>query len=504
VRPLATIAAALLVLLGSAIAPAPTAAQRVERVGSGAASVDERLDEVLAGRYLLVARDTTFGAADTVPGPVLVLGATLIVEGVVAGDLVAVDSEVYLRPTARIVGDAVNIGGGLYRSEHAVVQGLRIDRPEAPYRVIRTQDVLRIEAAPGRRAIELDGVSGFRVPTYDRVSGLTLRWGAAYLPPHVSGFQPRVHGDVAYRSERGSWGGGLDLSLERTGTVIVLGARDVTVTNEDWIRDPLRNSLSFLFTGRDYRDYYGARQLFLELRRRSARGSLAWDARLRAQIEDARPLRADDPWTVFHDSIRPNLPADEGRISSLIATGSGEWAGTLATVAAGAAVELAGAAAAGDFTFGRFAAWTDLAMAALANHGLELRLHFRGPLPGTDALPRQRWTFLGGSGTFPAFGIASFRGDRLAFVKTTYIIPLGRRFDVPLLGQPALEVLHVAGMAWTEAVSRDLEQNVGVRIRFPFVTARLATDPTEPVDAARFDLGLTLPHAGRRPWEPVR
>src|SRR5690606_42034684 len=160
-----------------------------------------------------------------------------------------------------------------------------------------------------------------------RVSGLTLRWGAAYLPPHVSGFQPRVHGDVAYRSERGSWGGGLDFSLERAGTAIVLGARDITVTNEDWIRDSLRNSLSFLFTGRDYRDYYGARQLFLELRRRSARGSLAWDARLRAQIEDARPLRAGDPWTVFPASIRPHLPADAGRISSPIATGSREWAG---------------------------------------------------------------------------------------------------------------------------------------------------------------------------------
>jgi len=504
VRTIATTAAAILALLGSGIAPAPAAAQRVERVGSGAASVDERLDAVLAGRYLLVARDTTFAATDTVPGPVLVLGATLIVEGVVAGDLIAVDSDVYLRPTARVIGDAVNIGGGLYRAEYAGIQGLRIDRPEAPYRVVRAEDALRIEAAPGRRAIELDGVSGFHAPTYDRVSGLTLRWGAAYLPPHVSGFQPRVHGEAAYRSERGSWGGGLDLSLERAGTSIVLGARDVTVTNEGWIRDPLRNSLSYLFTGRDYRDYYGARQLFLELRRRSSRGALAWDARLRAQIEDARPLRAGDPWTVFHDSIRPNLPADEGRISSLIATGSGEWAGTLATVAAGATVELAGAAAAGDFTFGRFAAWTEVAMAALANHGLELRLHFRGPLPGTEALPRQRWTFLGGSGTFPAFGIASFRGDRLAFVETTYIIPLGPRFDVPLLGQPDLEVLHVAGMAWTEATSRDLEQNVAVRIRFPFVTVRLATDPTEPVDAARFDLGLTLPHAGRRPWEPVR
>ena len=503
-RRLTTTAVALLVLLGFADAPAPVSGQRVERVGVGSPSVDARLDAALAGRYLLVARDTTFGATDTVPGPVVVLGATLIVEGVVAGDLIAVDSEVYLRPTARIVGDAINVGGGLYRSEHAVIQGIRIDRPEERYRVIRSPDTLRIVAAPGRHDIELDGVSGFHAPTYDRVSGLTLGWGAAYRPPHLADFEPRVHGEVVYRSERGSWGGGLDLWLQRAGTAIVVGARDVTLTNEDWIRDPLRNSLSFFFTGRDYRDYYGARQLYLELRRRSVRGPLALAARLRGQIEDARALRADDPWTVYLDSIRPNLPADEGRISSLIATGSGEWAGTLATVAAGATVELAGAAAAGDFTFGRFAAWADVAMAALANHGLELRLHFRGPLPGTESLPRQRWTFLGGTGTFPAFGIATFRGDRLAFIETTYIIPLGPRFDVPFLGRPDLEVWHAAGMAWTEAQDRGLEQNVAVQLRFPFVTARLATDPTAPVDAARLDLGLTLPHAGRRPWELVR
>lgn len=503
-KTLATAAAGLLLLLAPAAAARVAAQQVVERTGSGAPSVDERLDDVLAGRYLLVTRDTTFAAADTAPGPVLVLAATLIVEGVVAGDLIAVDSDVYLRPTARIVGDAVNIGGGLYRSEQAVVQGLTIDRPEAPYRIVRGPDALRIEAVPQRRAIELDGLSGFHTPTYDRVDGLGVRWGATYLPPHFGGFQPRIHGQVGYRSERGSWGGELDVALERTGTVIAVGARDVTLTNEGWIRDPLRNSLSFLFTGHDYRDYYGARQLFAELRRRSARGAFAWDARLRAQIEDAKPLRAGDPWTVFDDSIRPNLPADEGRISSLIAAGTGEWAGSLATAAVGIAVELAGAAAAGDFSFGRIDAWTDLAMAALANHGLTLRLHFRGPLPGTGSLPRQRWTFLGGAGTFPAFGIASFRGDRLAFVHTTYIIPLGPRFDIPILGQPDLEAFHVAGMAWTEADRRDLEQNVGLRLRFPFVTARLATDPTDPLDAARLDLGLTLPHARRRPWEPVR
>src|SRR5690606_6927740 len=56
VKILATTATAVLLLLASAAA-APVAAQRVERTGAGAPSVDERLDEVLAGRHLLVTRD---------------------------------------------------------------------------------------------------------------------------------------------------------------------------------------------------------------------------------------------------------------------------------------------------------------------------------------------------------------------------------------------------------------------------------------------------------------
>jgi len=155
VRALVTTAAALLVaLLGSAIAPAPGAAQRVERVGSGAASVDARLDDLLAGRYLLVARDTTFAATDTVPGPVLVLGARLIVEGVVAGDLIVVDGEAYLRPTARVIGDAVNIGGGSVYSSSPMSSTDRI-RPLHPARqparsAIRHSPLCRICRKIGR------------------------------------------------------------------------------------------------------------------------------------------------------------------------------------------------------------------------------------------------------------------------------------------------------------------------------------------------------------------
>jgi len=55
-------------------------------------------------------------------------------------------------------------------------------------------------------------------------------------------------------------------------------------------------------------------------------------------------------------------------------------------------------------------------MKAIANHTLEIEANFRGPLPGTETLPLQRWTFVGGSGTLYTFDIAEFRGDRLAFV----------------------------------------------------------------------------------------
>ncbi|HEX7090232.1 MAG TPA: hypothetical protein VF192_08850 [Longimicrobiales bacterium] len=500
-----TLAAAVpaLALLLLALVAAPAAAQRVERRGVGAPSIDERLDALLSGPYELVTRDTTLGAGETSGGSVLVLGATLTVEGVVAGDLVAVQGNVFLRPTARVLGDVVNVGGGLYRSEAATIQGILIDRPEAPYRVVREGDVLYIEPAPVRQAFDLDGLGGWHAPQYDRVNGLSVGWGATYLPSWLPGFEPRLHGEVIYRSERGAWDGGADFSLGREGTTLTLGARQATLTNEGWIRDPVRNSLSYLFAGRDYRDYYGARQLFVELRRRS-RGALTWDARLRAQIEDAEPLRADDPWALILDSVRPNLPADEGRIASLLAVGAGEWAGEFSAGEAGLELELAGAAAGGDFSFGRFHAWTEWAIAALANHGLEIRAHFRGPLPGTDALPRQRWSFVGGSGTLPAAGIAAFRGDRLVFVETTYIIPLGPRFAVPVLGEPDLELIHAAGKAWPEGGRSELEQNVGVRLRLSVLSARLVTDPGDALDEVEFDLGLSLPRTRRRPWEPRR
>jgi hypothetical protein len=153
----------------------------------------------------------------------------------------------------------------------------------------------------------------------------------------------------------------------------------------------------------------------------------------------------------------------------------------------------------GEHAFSRYLVSADWAMAGFANHTLRLQPHFQGPLPGTESLPRQRWSFVGGSGTLYTFDVAEFRGDRVAFVETRYSIPLDP-IRIRFIGSPDLEVLHLVGMAWTAEERRDLEQNVGLRLRFPLVNARVITNPRAWVDDLKFSVGVNLPRRSW-PWE---
>jgi hypothetical protein len=488
---------------------------RIERAGRGEPALDRALERILrSGNYLLIARDTVLARGDTVPRSVLVLGATVAVEGSIIGDLVAVASSVYLRPSAYVAGDVVSSGGGLYRSELALIGGARVEAPDADYRVVREPGTIRIVAVPpGGDGLVLDGVGGFHAPTYDRVDGASIQWGATYHLPLWRGWvEPRVHGLVGYRSERGALTGGLELTLERGPNTLALGAEETTVTNEEWIRDDLDNSLAFFFRGKDYRNYYEATRWYVELGRRwppkprasgDTRGRWRWRTAARAQLEDARSLARGHPWTLFgpdSGQFRLNPPIDDGRIASLVLDGRGEWRGSSSVFEGGAEVELAGAVAGGDFTFGRYLLWGEWAMQALADHTLEVEWRFMGPLPGTGSLPRQRWSFVGGSGTLYTFDIGQFLGDRLVFAKSEYTIPLGSRFRLPIVGPPDLKLMHVVGMAWSRDTERSLEQNVAVRLQYFGPYARVATNPVRPLDDVELSVGISLP--GRPyPWE---
>ncbi|MGH7504501.1 MAG: hypothetical protein ACRELX_02575, partial [Longimicrobiales bacterium] len=420
------------------------AAQRVEVAGRGDIEWDVRLREMVrSDAYVVFTHDTLIARGDTVPASVLAPGVTVRLEGVITGDLVGIDANLFLRPHGRVRGNVVNVAGGFYPSELAVVEGSVTDEPNAPYDVERRGDVLRIVGTESRSLLQLEGFRGIQPPSYDRVDGVSLAFGGRYLLPRLGLLEPFVGARATYHSQRGNFGGRGEVGVRRRGTELAFGAERHTVTNEEWIRGDVLNSLSFLWKGKDHRNYHETDCFYAELRRSLERGTRTTTATLALQAEDARPLVASDPWTVLEpDSIRFNPPISAGRISSAVLRLASEW--ELESSAAELMLELEGATETlgGDFGFGRFLFIAEYAMRALANHTLEVEGYFQGPLPGTDSLPRQRWSFVGGSGTLYTYELGRFPGDRVAFVETEYSIPLPELLDAPFIGRPNFDVLH--------------------------------------------------------------
>lgn len=487
---------------GQGSTASPGARESVTRVGRGDPELDRRLDELLrTGDYLLITRDTLIGRTDVVPSSLLVLGATLILEGTVRGDLVEVAANVFVRPSARIDGDLVNLAGGLYPSALAQVGGAMIDRPLAPYRLVRRGDVWIIEGIRRVDHFVLDGFKGFHVPTYQRVDALGIRWGASYISSPDSLAQTRLHGWTGYMSGRGALEGGAELSRRLKATTLSLGAAEETATPDRWIQDDLDNSFYFLQAGNDYRNYYLTRRAYLQAVSRFGRGDRRIDFSLRGQIESDRSMRTITTWTIIGgDHSRPNPPIDEGTITGVALRATGIWVGQKLAWEGWGSFETAGQILGGDFAFNRAVIFGIFGMDALANHALFVRWYFQGPVLGSSNLPRQRWSILGGNGTLPPYDIGDFRGDRVAFVESRYVIPLPRSWALPILGRPDLEFAYGIGNAWTEGMDSDLIQSLEARVRFSLLYFYLTTDPLHPSDRFKASIGLSLPYGNRYPW----
>lgn len=491
---LAAAAAAALVAWAPALC-----AQQVDVRGRGDPDNDAFLRSFVArGDYHLIARDTLIARTDTVRGNALVLRGTLRLDGVVAGDLVIVDANVFMRPSARVLGTVHNVGGGLYPSELAVVEGSTRSEPNAAYIVEERGGRYIILGTTRPSLFVRPGLYGFGVPSYDRVDGVALSYSAGLLLPRVERIEPILRGRVDYRSQRGAFTGGVELGLPRGGTEFVAGAERTTLTNEAWIREALENSVSFLFLGKDNRDYYEADRGYVELRRQLESGTRTTSAYLRAQVEEARTLSAGSPWTLFGSPRQDNTGVDDGRISSLLAGAELDWEHPLHVVGVTARAEAAGRTLRGEHAFGAYVLDLDWALSALADHTLRTQLHAQGPLPGTDSLPRQRWSFVGGSGTLPTFPFAEFRGDRVILVETRYSIPVPQ-LRLRLLGTPELDLLHIAGMAWSSDDRRALEQNFGFRFRYSVANVRILTNPAAFWDERKISFGLNVPRRAY-PW----
>jgi hypothetical protein len=175
----ARVACIITVPAGGVAGQQPEPPPRVELRGRGDADNDAFIRRTLRDpRLIVIARDTVIGHADTIPGTALVVGATARIDGVVAGDLVAVDANVFLRPTAHVQGSVRNIAGGFYPSDLATIDGTTTSDPTAAYFVRPRDDGLFIiQGITRQRIVVFSGFYGLQPPAYDRVDGVTVTSG---------------------------------------------------------------------------------------------------------------------------------------------------------------------------------------------------------------------------------------------------------------------------------------------------------------------------------------
>lgn len=491
----------LLALIAGSGSVASVSGQVVVLEGAGDVALDRRLNRLLDDAPLVVSSHTTFARGDTVHGSVLVLDASLVHEGVITGDLVVVDGGAFVRPRSVVAGDVVNIGGGLYRSEIADIGGRVIDLPAAPYHVVREPDRIVIRATAAVSPLILDGFRGFHLPTYDRVNGVTAVWGATYEVPVRGRTVPALHAQAGWQTQRGDPTYAVDFTVRRSATSVQVGHERAWSTNERWIRGDVLNSLVYLWDGGDLRDYHEVERTWAQVRRSFADRSRRLQAtvEVRGQTEDARSLVAGAPWFMWGSETRPNPEVDDGRTSSLIAGLELGWNGDRTRFEGRAEYEAARPWQAGDFRFDRVRGEGSWAMHAFSDHSLAIDFWLQGVI-GDHPLPRQRWSFVGGTSTLHTLSLAEHAGDRVVFAQTRYIIPMPQRLALPLVGRPRLSLLHAAGMAWTDGADQAWHQEAGLQVDVLAFFVRYVVVPDD-LRVGDFSIGLSSPIGRAFPWE---
>ena len=343
---------------------------------------------------------------------------------------------------------------------------------------------------------------GFRIPSYDRVNGLSIPWG-----PEIQTRDGRFRGDivVTYRThlEKVDATGKAVLALTKADSLSVSGGRG-TFSNDEWIRSNLVNSAAAFFVGSDARNYYRADRVNAELIHGITRDPWAvslwaggnyerdWSTGVSVPHDDA-------PWSLFNrkDPLkmrRPNPKIIPGHIASGLAGTRGRYETPELKSKWDVKVEQAFdspellADDGGKFT--QLTVDTKSSFPTFGMQSFNFQLH---GVVSSDA-PPQRYAYLGGAGTLATVDLLALGGDQLLFVEGEYLFPLTRPL-LPFVGAPVLSARYAAGSAGVDYLPRFI-QNIGVGIGLKIVKIQYHIDPsykkTPFTDKSAFSIGFSL------------
>ena len=336
---------------------------------------------------------------------------------------------------------------------------------------------------------------GLRVPSYDRVNGVTIPWGPQLI---LGDDKVQLDALVRYRSNLGNW----DPSLEgyaRPGDAneIKLYVGRGTFTNDSWIRSDIANSLAALGVGSDSRNYSRTDRATARFTRTLTTGAFTLTPFVGGNFErdwsTGSIVPPKSPWSFFGKNgvlkmKRANPRVKTGHISSFLAgsgialSRGGVEASLDATVEHSFKTSLTA-----DCT----GSPTDAACALPPVDFTQVTLHSKVDFPtfgtqtfsflghavlGTsDIPPPQRFAYLGGSGTLATVNLLALGGDRLLYVQADYTVPIDR-IQLPYVGSPFVALRYSAGNAGVGSLP-PLIQNLGVGAGVSLFRVDYSIDP---------------------------
>ncbi len=488
--------------VGAGVAQAQT---RVVVTDLGPGSAGRTLREALARPHRLVQPgESSFvqRRGELQQSTLIVLGRTTYIGGKVEGDVIVVNADLFVRAGAEITGRAIAIGGGTYPSTLAHVAGGTQSYRDDGFAVLRNGDVYELKyqslvegASP---PLLFPGVYGLRIPTYDRVNGLSVPFG-----PALSFWQGRGQIDLigTYRSDLGKIDPSLnaDLQLGRRARAEIVAGR-TSRTNDAWIWSNLVNAFSGLVFGEDTRNWYRADRGLLTLHRVLELTRTTFEPFVGYQHEKSWAVGPtigtdDGPWSLFGRDdtlamLRPNPLVPPATVQSAIAgTAMRFEAQDLRAVARTQlerSVAATGVSVSGlpiEFT----QLVTDLNVRFPTFGEQQYQIEVRWVTSQGD-LPMQRIHYLGGPGTLPFHEMLEMGGGELLLVDQRYSIPLPQ-YNFGFMGAPTLQLRHRLGSAGLAGLPA-LEQVIGVGVSLTVIRGEVRLDPA--TGKVKLAAGLTF------------
>lgn len=479
---------------------------RVTVVSRGPGSSGTILEEVLLRPHRLVEPDTAhfiLPRDERVTTDLVVLGRPRTsIDGHVDGDVVVVGGDLFLHPGASIGGRAVAIGGAVYSSALADSLHESLSFRDNTFDITRTASgyELRYRSlyADATSPLTLPGLYGLRLPSYDRVNGVSLPAGPSLTFARDRG---SVDALVTYRSDLGKIDPSVTAMLELNRRLRIEGfAGRGTFSNDAWIWSDLVNSLSVVLTGKDTRNYFRADRGQLTVHRSwetptlmlepfaGVRGERSWSVGPGIGEESS-------PWSIIGrtDTLdgmrRPNPPVPDLDLVSALLGSTFHWEAGDVRATGRAQAERSLLLDGAPFEETAFTQLTlDLHVAFLTFGDQQYNLDVHGVTTPEGLPPPQRFAYLGGAGTLPLMDLLEQGGGELLLVDQRYTIPL-TRVRLGALGMPALLLRHRMGSAGVSHLP-SLEQALSAGVIVSVLRAEFVIDPA--TRETGFSVGLSF------------